>query len=158
MAASPVVSLPSRPRIPSLPVVTLVLLVVVVQQTVQVESLECVRGYGTGAAAGKKVTIPNDWINDGYCDCPHDGSDEPATGACSGSLIGGWAGIEEETDTRCVDDAVLVPVHSVRNRLVELPTLTMISSLTWRKIFKTDNDDNDDDALVAMEQGHTQSH
>ena len=26
--------------------------------------------------------IPFDWVNDDYCDCPEDGSDEPATGAC----------------------------------------------------------------------------
>jgi len=26
--------------------------------------------------------IPFDWVNDDYCDCEEDGSDEPATGAC----------------------------------------------------------------------------
>ena len=31
-------------------------------------------------ASSKK--IPFDWVNDDYCDCVEDGSDEPATGAC----------------------------------------------------------------------------
>ena len=26
--------------------------------------------------------IPFDWVNDDFCDCPEDGSDEPATNAC----------------------------------------------------------------------------
>ena len=26
-------------------------------------------------------------VNDDYCDCPDDGSDEPSTGACSGSVF-----------------------------------------------------------------------
>ena len=37
--------------------------------------------------------IPSKWVNDGYCDCPHDGSDEVGTGACSGSIDGMWPGI-----------------------------------------------------------------
>lgn len=37
--------------------------------------------------------IPAEWINDNYCDCPLDGLDEPHTSACSGSVVGGWAGI-----------------------------------------------------------------
>eukprot|EP00980_Cylindrotheca_fusiformis_P012682 scaffold3103_cov136-Cylindrotheca_fusiformis.AAC.20 len=35
--------------------------------------------------------IPADWINDGYCDCPLDGKDEPDTEACSGSSA--WPGL-----------------------------------------------------------------
>eukprot|EP01089_Gocevia_fonbrunei_P016004 TRINITY_DN4857_c0_g1_i1.p1 TRINITY_DN4857_c0_g1~~TRINITY_DN4857_c0_g1_i1.p1 ORF type:complete len:209 (+),score=14.96 TRINITY_DN4857_c0_g1_i1:56-682(+) len=27
--------------------------------------------------------IPYEWINDDYCDCPEDGSDEPGTSSCS---------------------------------------------------------------------------
>ena len=38
-------------------------------------------------------TLPASAINDGYCDCPHDGQDEPDTGACAGSVDGGWAGV-----------------------------------------------------------------
>ena len=30
-------------------------------------------------------SIPFEWINDDYCDCQQDGSDEPATGACQNS-------------------------------------------------------------------------
>jgi protein kinase C substrate 80K-H len=47
----------------------------------------------SGFLPGRHVVIPADRINDGYCDCPLDGSDEPHTEACSGSLVGGWAGI-----------------------------------------------------------------
>jgi len=36
--------------------------------------------------------VPGEWINDGYCDCPLDGIDEPDTDACSGSA--NWAGID----------------------------------------------------------------
>jgi hypothetical protein len=39
-----------------------------------------------------QVVISPDRINDGYCDCPLDGLDEPETEACSGSVVGGWAG------------------------------------------------------------------
>lgn len=47
-----------------------------------------------GWGGGKQVrTLPASAINDGYCDCPHDGTDEPDTGACAGSVDGGWAGI-----------------------------------------------------------------
>lgn len=28
------------------------------------------------------LEIPFEWVNDDYCDCQTDGSDEPATGAC----------------------------------------------------------------------------
>ena len=55
-------------------------------------ALECATGWGSGGAEKKRI-IPADWINDGYCDCPLDGLDELETGACSGSTIGGWAGI-----------------------------------------------------------------
>ena len=39
-----------------------------------------------------QVVISQDRINDGYCDCPFDGLDEFETEACSGSVVGGWAG------------------------------------------------------------------
>jgi len=50
----------------------------------------CAKGWGGDDDVG--VAIPTDWMNDGYCDCPLDGLDEPNTNACSGSKIGGWAG------------------------------------------------------------------
>lgn len=54
-----------------------------------VESLRCISGW-SGAAR----EIPPSQINDGYCDCPVDGSDEIETGACSGAAEGGWAGVQ----------------------------------------------------------------
>ena len=32
-----------------------------------------------------KIFIPFEWVNDDFCDCTEDGSDEPATGACQNS-------------------------------------------------------------------------
>ena len=32
---------------------------------------------------GGSKTLPDAFMNDGYCDCPEDGADEPATSACS---------------------------------------------------------------------------
>lgn len=47
----------------------------------------------TGLVDGNKAmtVIPDSWINDGYCDCPFDGKDEPNTEACSGSTS--WPGL-----------------------------------------------------------------
>lgn len=54
------------------------------------EGLEC--ASATGTKNGKDtVIIPKEWINDGYCDCPLDGLDEPNTDACSGSSS--WPGV-----------------------------------------------------------------
>jgi hypothetical protein len=62
----------------------------------------------TGWTNQQVKEIPQDWIDDGYCDCPFDGADEPNTGACSGSQA--WPGIvlpsapvsEEEEEDRYV--------------------------------------------------------
>lgn len=51
--------------------------------------LECEIGWG-GLGTHK---VPEERINDGYCDCPLDGADEPQTHACSGSSIGAFTGI-----------------------------------------------------------------
>lgn len=59
-----------------------------------VHSLECATGYGQ-----KVRVIPDDWINDGFCDCPLDALDEPETEACSGAPVGGWPGIGTDIGT-----------------------------------------------------------
>lgn len=50
--------------------------------------LECAIGWGKGTHK-----VPADRVNDGYCDCPLDGADEPNTNACSGSMVGSFTGI-----------------------------------------------------------------
>jgi len=37
--------------------------------------------------------VPENQMNDDYCDCPLDGADEPNTNACSGSMVGAFTGI-----------------------------------------------------------------
>ena len=54
-------------------------------------TVTCAFGFA-GSISSTRV-ISADRINDGYCDCPLDGLDEPDTEACSGALIGGWAGV-----------------------------------------------------------------
>jgi hypothetical protein len=51
------------------------------------EPLECASGWKNGEV----LVIPDEWVNDGYCDCPLDGRDEPDTDACSGSDA--WPGL-----------------------------------------------------------------
>mmetsp|Transcript_9683 Transcript_9683/g.22755 ORF Transcript_9683/g.22755 Transcript_9683/m.22755 type:complete len:785 (-) Transcript_9683:78-2432(-) len=51
--------------------------------------LKCATGLD-----GKEAVIPEAWINDGYCDCPFDGQDEPNTEACSGSTS--WPGLKTD--------------------------------------------------------------
>ena len=63
----------------------------------ELSELKCARGWGS-TTADWKYPIPKDWINDGYCDCPLEGIDEPDTGACSGSVDGGWAGVQPKED------------------------------------------------------------
>ena len=58
----------------------------------QAKSLEVKCSIGWGSSSEIERSIPSDWINDGYCDCPLDGIDEPDTGACSGSA--NWAGVD----------------------------------------------------------------
>jgi hypothetical protein len=54
------------------------------------DSIQCASGW---FGNDEKREVPGSWINDGYCDCPFDGSDELETGACAGSIDGGWAGV-----------------------------------------------------------------
>lgn len=49
----------------------------------------------TGWSGNLERAIPKEWMNDGYCDCPFDGKDEPNTNACSGSLS--WPGVDKLT-------------------------------------------------------------
>ncbi|KAL3822826.1 hypothetical protein ACHAXA_011463 [Cyclostephanos tholiformis] len=56
-------------------------------------SLRCRLGWTTSNVDQELQSIHPTRINDGYCDCPYDGLDEPNTGACSGSTDGMWAGI-----------------------------------------------------------------
>ena len=60
--------------------------------------LDCAIGWGKDASATHKVTVEQ--INDGYCDCPLDGADEPHTNACSGSTMGAFIGIPAVSDHR----------------------------------------------------------
>ena len=46
----------------------------------------------TGWTGDTEQAVPKEWMNDGYCDCPFDGKDEPETNACSGSLS--WPGVD----------------------------------------------------------------
>ena len=48
----------------------------------------------TGLDGKDTSVIPEAWINDGYCDCPFDGKDEPNTEACSGSTS--WPGLKTD--------------------------------------------------------------
>ena len=58
--------------------------------------LRCALGWGNRQQ--NERVVPAEWINDGYCDCPLDGKDEPQTEACSGATIGGWPGIPAEKE------------------------------------------------------------
>jgi len=67
----------------------------VVCATTAVRALECSSGFSDNVRV-----IPDSYINDGFCDCPLDGLDEPATDACSGSAVGGWAGVDGTMERR----------------------------------------------------------
>ena len=64
--------------------------------------LKCSGGWDSSSSAEKMVEIPKSWINDGYCDCPYDGLDEPQTEACSGSSS--WPGVSGIGDDDNDDD------------------------------------------------------
>ena len=66
-------------------------------------SIQCRSGWSTKT----QITISPSQINDGYCDCPYDGYDEPNTDACSGSMDGGWAGISPKYISSDLDAAKL---------------------------------------------------
>lgn len=62
--------------------------VVVASPSSVLSDVECAIGW-----VGGMHKVPDALVNDGYCDCPLDGADEPNTDACSGSMVGAWSGI-----------------------------------------------------------------
>lgn len=79
-------AVPRTLRRSALFVVTVVLAPAAVP-VVTADTIQCATGWNQ-----EMKDIPQDWINDGYCDCPLDGADEPNTDACSGSRA--WPGIQ----------------------------------------------------------------
>lgn len=77
------------------------------------EPIQCATGWKSHDV---KVIIPESWINDGYCDCPFDGLDEPDTDACSGSKD--WPGVaphaSSSSDTDADDDNEYVVIVSAK--------------------------------------------
>lgn len=63
-----------------------VLLVLINPLVAVEESISCPQGFGSN----KMMVIEASRINDGFCDCPTTGEDEPDTQACSGREE--WAG------------------------------------------------------------------
>lgn len=47
--------------------------------------VRCPVGFGREEDANKERALPLSQIDDGYCDCPTTGEDEPNTDACSGN-------------------------------------------------------------------------
>jgi len=72
-----------------------ILLALVPQVSPSPVPIQCRAAFGKNQnpMLQKLITISPSQINDGYCDCPLDGIDEPNTSACSGSIDGGWAGV-----------------------------------------------------------------
>ena len=68
----------------------LVVLSVVISSAQPLSALRCAAGFGRA----EEREIPPNHINDGYCDCPSNGADEPDTEACAG--FEAWAGVVEE--------------------------------------------------------------
>ncbi|CAB9497824.1 Glucosidase 2 subunit beta [Seminavis robusta] len=60
-------------------------------------ALECAIGWGKEGGSAMH-TVSDDQIDDGYCDCPLDGADEPHTNACSGSTMGAFTGVPAVTE------------------------------------------------------------
>lgn len=67
------------------------ILLVLGARSASAETLECATGWND-----ELKVIPSEWINDGYCDCPLDGKDEPDTQACSGSHS--WPGVKKKDE------------------------------------------------------------
>jgi hypothetical protein len=60
-------------------------------------SVACPAGWGSN----EDQVVPPERVNDGYCDCPTTGADEPETNACSGGASWhGPASISTQPDTK----------------------------------------------------------
>ena len=53
--------------------------------------VRCRTAWG-GIRGDDEQLVPPERVDDGYCDCPETGDDEPGTGACAGA--GDWAGVD----------------------------------------------------------------
>jgi protein kinase C substrate 80K-H len=62
----------------------------------------------------ESATIPFTAVNDDYCDCP-DGSDEPGTSACSGSVVGA-AGGQRNANFYCANEGH-IPTRLLASRV-----------------------------------------
>jgi len=74
-----------------------------VGNNVKLSNVKCRSGWTNNGSSSSSSTsqiqmmpIPESWMNDGYCDCPYDGNDEPNTNACSGSQS--WPGIDNNNN------------------------------------------------------------
>jgi len=108
-------------------------------------ALKCAGGWDSSSSSSsveKMVEIPKSWINDGYCDCPYDGLDEPQTQACSGSSS--WPGISAIDD----DEKKESPVFSCPQQ----PNLKLpLSRLNDGICDCCDGADEIDDSLIHCE-------
>ena len=66
------------------------------------------------AEDGSLTVIPEDRINDNYCDCPFTGVDEPETAACAGSRH--WPGRAEDAND---SERYVVMMRSMESVLLE---------------------------------------
>jgi hypothetical protein len=68
--------------------------------------ITCLVGFGRGEGSegtshdDERQRLRPDQINDGYCDCPGSGIDEPLTSACSGSENWSGSGPPPDRDER----------------------------------------------------------
>jgi len=78
-----------------------------------ISSLEC-QTY----PSQKLKQIPEQSINDNYCDCPYTGEDEPNTSACSGSL--NWSNSPNEPSTfQCQGQNLQLPNSKVNDGICD---------------------------------------
>lgn len=88
---------------------------------------ECPAGFGSETM----VRLLPSQINDGYCDCPTTGQDEPKTQACSGQDA--WPGQPYEPDStkRCVKTVVDSPPFLVASLYFDSHNVLSHFSVCW---------------------------